>query len=78
MAGLQAIDSPRIRQVRGLGLMVAVELKGKAGPFLAALAERGVLALSAGATVIRYLPPLVISAADLDAVVVHTKAVLEA
>ncbi len=78
VSALQAIDSPRIRQVRGLGLMVAIELKGKAGPYLAALAERGVLALSAGATVIRYLPPLVVSAEDLDAVAAHTRAVLEA
>jgi acetylornithine/LysW-gamma-L-lysine aminotransferase len=78
MKTLQAIDSSRIREVRGLGLMVAVELKGKAGPYLATLAERGVLALSAGAAVIRYLPPLVISAEDLDTVAAHTRAVLEA
>jgi acetylornithine/LysW-gamma-L-lysine aminotransferase len=77
-AALQAIDSPRIRQVRGLGLMVAIELKGKTGPYLSALAERGVLAMSAGATVMRFLPPLVISAEELDTVVAHTKAVLEA
>jgi acetylornithine/succinyldiaminopimelate/putrescine aminotransferase len=49
--------------------MVGVELKEIAGPYLAALAERGVLALSAGATVMRFLPPLVIGAEDIDAVV---------
>jgi acetylornithine/LysW-gamma-L-lysine aminotransferase len=78
LIALREIESSRIRQVRGLGLMVAIELKGKAGPFLSALAERGVLAMSAGATVMRFLPPLVISAEDLEAVAARTRAVLEA
>ena len=69
VAGLKAIPSQHIREVRGLGLMVGVELKGKSAPYLAALAERGVLALAAGATVMRFLPPLVISAEDVDGVV---------
>jgi acetylornithine/LysW-gamma-L-lysine aminotransferase len=69
MDGLKAIPSPLVREVRGLGLMVGVELTAKAAPYLAALAERGVLALSAGATVMRFLPPLVISAEDVDTVV---------
>ena len=76
-AGLEAIRSPLVRQVRGLGLMLAVELKGQAGPYLAALAERGVLALSAGANVMRFLPPLVISAQEVDTVVEQVAAVLE-
>ena len=77
MAGLKGIPSPLIRQVRGLGLMVGLELKGKSAPYLAGLAERGVLALAAGATVIRFLPPLVISAQDIDTVVEQVAAVLE-
>jgi acetylornithine/LysW-gamma-L-lysine aminotransferase len=67
--GLRAIQSPLIRDVRGLGLMVGIELRQKSGPYLAALAGRGVLALSAGATVMRFLPPLVISKNDIDTVV---------
>jgi len=77
MAGLQAISSPLIRDVRGLGLMVGMELKGKVAPYLAGLSDRGVLALSAGATVMRFLPPLVISAEDVDTVVERVAAVLE-
>jgi acetylornithine/LysW-gamma-L-lysine aminotransferase len=77
MDGLKAIPSPLVREVRGLGLMVGVELKEKSAPYLAALAERGVLALSAGATVMRFLPPLVISAEDVDTVVERVAAVLE-
>jgi acetylornithine/LysW-gamma-L-lysine aminotransferase len=75
--GLKDIPSPLIRQVRGLGLMVGVELKGKVAPYLAALAERGVLALAAGATVMRFLPPLVISAEDVDTVVEQVAGALE-
>ena len=76
IAGLKAIRSPLIREVRGLGLMVGVELKGKAAPYLARLADCGVLALTAGATVMRLLPPLVISAEDVDTVVERVTAVL--
>jgi len=61
-----AADEPRIREVRGLGLMLGVELKEKAAPVLAALEARGVLAINAGATVIRFVPPLVISEAEAD------------
>jgi acetylornithine/LysW-gamma-L-lysine aminotransferase len=76
MDGLKAIPSPLVREVRGLGLMVGVELKGKSAPYLAALAERGVLALSAGATVMRFLPPLVISTEEVDTVVEQVAEVL--
>lgn len=78
MDGLKAIASPLVREVRGLGLMVGMELKEKAAPYLAALAERGVLALSAGATVVRFLPPLVISAEDVDTVIEQVAEVLRA
>jgi acetylornithine/LysW-gamma-L-lysine aminotransferase len=63
---LKRIESPLIRDVRGLGLMLGVELKVKVTPVLQALMERGVLALPAGPNVLRMLPPLVISKSDLD------------
>ncbi len=63
---LRAIQSPLIREVRGLGLMVGVELRTKVAPYIQALAEHGVLALPAGLTVIRFLPPLVISQEELE------------
>ncbi|MGY4707616.1 aspartate aminotransferase family protein [Candidatus Bipolaricaulota sp. J31] len=74
---LRGISSPLIREVRGLGLMVGVELRRRAAPYLAAMAERGVLALSAGATVIRFLPPLVITREELSRVVEVLAEVLE-
>lgn len=75
---LRSLSSPLIREVRGLGLMVGVELKRPSAPYLAALAGRGVLALQAGPTVIRFLPPLVIGQEDLDQVVQALDAVLQA
>lgn len=53
------------REVRGRGLMIGIELRGKAAPILKLLQERGVLALPAGPSVLRMLPPLVISDEDL-------------
>ena len=66
---LRAIRSPLIRDVRGRGLMVGVELKTRARYLVNALMARGVLALTAGTTVLRLLPPLVISEAELRTVV---------
>ena len=70
--GLRAIRSDKVREVRGLGLLAGIELKENAGPTLKALQAEGVLALGAGPTVVRYLPPLVISAAQIDRVLVAT------
>jgi len=73
---LQGIESQKIRQVRGLGLMIGLELKEKAGPYVQKLMDKGVIVLLAGATVIRLLPPLVISKAQIDTVVKALKEVL--
>ena len=66
---LNALESPLVREVRGMGLMIGIEIKQKVAPYLQALMARGVLALPAGLTVIRLLPPLVIGRAQLDRVV---------
>ena len=76
MAMLRQIKSPRIREVRGLGLMVGIELKEKSGPYIQKLMGKGVLVLGAGPTVIRYLPPLVIDREDLARVAELTAEVL--
>ena len=55
-----------VRDIRYRGLMIGVELRTKATPVLKALQQQGVLALPAGTTVIRLLPPLVISKSELD------------
>lgn len=66
---LQEINSPLIRDIRGLGLMIGIEIKQKVAAYLRALTARGVLAQPAGLTVIRLLPPLVISKEQIDRVV---------
>jgi len=76
MDGFKAIESPLIREARGLGLMVAIELKQPSASYLAQLAEEGVLALNAGSTVMRFLPPLVIDEKDVDTVVEKVAEVL--
>ncbi len=69
LAELRKIDSPRIKEIRGIGLMIAVDLKERPTPYLKALMERGIMANIAGLTGIRLLPPLVISKEDIDEVV---------
>jgi LysW-gamma-L-lysine/LysW-L-ornithine aminotransferase len=70
MEKLKQIESPNIREVRGLGLMVGIELKHKVAPYLKALQEKRIIALNAGMTVIRLLPPLVITYEQMD-ILVH-------
>ncbi len=55
-----------VREIRGRGLIIGLELKQKVVPYLKTLLERGVLALPAGPTVLRLLPPLVIEKAQID------------
>jgi acetylornithine/LysW-gamma-L-lysine aminotransferase len=74
---LSRIESPLIREVRGLGLMVGIELKQKVTPYLQNLMGKGVMALPAGLTVMRFLPPLVISKSDLQIVVEKVSEVLQ-
>ena len=66
---LKEINSPNIREVRGLGLMVGIEMKQKVTGYIKALQEKKIIALNAGMTVIRLLPPLVITYEQLDRVV---------
>jgi len=64
---LRAVEAKQVREVRGLGLMIGIQLRGKVTPLLKELMDRGVWALPAGPTVLRLLPPLVISEHDLNA-----------
>lgn len=65
-----------VREVRGLGLMLALQLKGKSGPYLNSLMGKGVLALPAGSTVMRFLPPLEITKVEIDRVIKALDALL--
>ena len=54
-----------VRSIRGLGLMVGIELRFLPGPVLRCAQEGGVLLLKAGSTVVRLLPPYMISKEDI-------------
>ena len=69
MDKLKRIESPNIREVRGMGLMIGIEVKQKVAPYIKALQEKKIIALNAGMTVIRLLPPLVISYQQIDRLV---------
>jgi len=63
---LQKIDDPRIKEVRGRGLFIGLELNESARPFCEALKEEGILCKETHDTVIRFAPPLIIEKKDLD------------
>jgi len=68
MDKIAEINTPNIREVRGKGLMIGIEMKQKVAPYVKALQERKIIALNAGLTVVRLLPPLVITYEQLDKV----------
>jgi acetylornithine/LysW-gamma-L-lysine aminotransferase len=67
--GLRSIEHRLIRETRGHGLMVAMELRTRVTPVLKALQDSGVIALSAGNRAIRFLPPLIITESQVDEIV---------
>ena len=65
-----------VRTIRGMGLMLGIELRERAAPYLTAAMHAGVLALPAGASVVRLLPPLMIPEEVLDGALDTLKGVL--
>lgn len=56
----------QILEVRGKGLMLGLVVEGEAKPIVQALQDQGLLALTAGKHVVRFLPPLVLKEDDLE------------
>lgn len=63
---LQRIESPNIKEVRGRGLFIGVELHVPARHFCEALRDRGMLCKETHKKVIRFAPPLVITKEEID------------
>ncbi len=66
---LKKIESPHIKEIRGKGLLIGVELKPEAGGarrFCEALQKEGLLAKETHENVIRFAPPLIISRQDIE------------
>ncbi|MGE5380886.1 MAG: aspartate aminotransferase family protein [Methylocystaceae bacterium] len=55
-----------VKEVRGLGMLLALQLDQPASPIIDACREKGLLILSAGTDIIRLVPPLVISKEEID------------
>jgi ornithine--oxo-acid transaminase len=78
MGWLKGINSPLIKEVRGKGLLIGLELTTKARPYCEALKQRGLLCKETHDTVIRMAPPLVTAEADLRWAFEQVEAVLTA
>ncbi|MCY4073239.1 MAG: aspartate aminotransferase family protein [Chloroflexi bacterium] len=66
---LRALELNSVREVRGRGLMLGLELRGRVTPVLKALQENGILGLPAGLNTLRLLPPLIITREQLQVIV---------
>ncbi|MEH7886197.1 ornithine--oxo-acid transaminase [Bacillus sp. JJ1609] len=73
---LREIDNPMIKDIRGRGLFIGVELTEPARKYCEDLKEEGLLCKETHDTVIRFAPPLVISEEDLDWAIERIKKVL--
>ncbi|MFY4774287.1 ornithine--oxo-acid transaminase [Metabacillus sp. RGM 3146] len=73
---LGEIDNPIIKEVRGKGLFIGVELTEDARPYCEKLKTEGLLCKETHDTVIRFAPPLIISKEDLDWAIERVKNVL--
>ncbi|MCH1625832.1 ornithine--oxo-acid transaminase [Fredinandcohnia quinoae] len=76
MEKLREIRNPMIKEVRGRGLFIGVELTEDARPYCEKLKDVGLLCKETHDTVIRFAPPLIISKEDLDWAIDRVKEVL--
>ncbi|HRQ40945.1 MAG TPA: aspartate aminotransferase family protein [Chloroflexota bacterium] len=66
---LRTLESDKVTAVRGLGLLVGVELNVPAAPIIAAARERGLILIGAGENVLRFAPALVVDKVEIDTAV---------
>ncbi|MBS4205275.1 ornithine--oxo-acid transaminase [Lederbergia citrea] len=76
MSKLKEIEHPAIKEVRGKGLFIGVELTENARPYCEALKTEGLLCKETHDTVIRFAPPLIITKEELDWAIERIKKVL--
>lgn len=75
---LAELNSPHIREVRGKGLMIGVQLDMPAAPIVQAGYRHGLLLLNAGTDVLRLVPPLIIQRPEVDIAIERLAAILAA
>ncbi len=69
LSKLKTLKHPKIVAVRGIGLMLAIELSENATPVLKALQQEKIIAIPAGSNIIRFLPPYIIGKKEIDKVI---------
>ncbi len=74
---LRTLRSPDLKEVRGLGLWIGIELRSSARPYCEALKEEGLLCKETHDHVIRVAPPLVITREEIDWAFERIKKVIE-
>ncbi len=74
---LRTLRSPDLKEVRGLGLWIGVELHSAARPYCEALKDQGILCKETHDRVIRFAPPLVITREEIDWAFERIKKVIE-
>ncbi len=81
MGKLKGMNAPVVKEVRGKGLLIGVEVHESAGtarPFCEALRDEGILAKETHGQVIRFAPPLVITKDEIDWMLERVEKVLKA
>ena len=63
---LKKIESSLVREIRGVGLMIAIELKVKCSKYAKLMQDKGLLVIPTGSTVLRLLPPIIFSKENVD------------
>ena len=69
LKGLQKIDSSIIKEVRGRGLFIGIELNENAQSIVSSINEQGILCKETQGNIIRLAPPLVIEEDDIDTII---------
>jgi ornithine--oxo-acid transaminase len=74
---LRKIEHPAIKEVRGRGLFIGLELNEAARPYCEKLMEKGLLCKETHDTVIRFAPPLTIDENDLDEAIAQVRSLFQ-
>ncbi len=77
MEELRKINNPKIKEIRGRGLLIGMELEEPARPYAEKLMEEGLLCKETHEMVIRFAPPLVITKEEIDWALSKLKKVME-
>jgi len=74
---LRTMQSPNIKEVRGLGLWIGLEMTGRARPYCEKLKDEGILCKETHEHVIRFAPPLTITKDEIDWAVAKVRKVVQ-